>query len=245
MQFAIPIVGRTERSHTARVRTSIAIQHALVIAGRFQQKIIFSVHESVQRTFRAAQKFLDHDAPACIAEATLTHHLINSRPCGSRVGGDGYPLTQRQAVCLDYHRKFRQLTVAERLAAIGKCARFSSGDFLRAHQFFCENFRRLYARCRFRRAERAQFFSGEQIDNSRSKRIVRTNYSQIDTIFFRETNDSLQITCGKRDILGNFPGASVSRRAENALRMRRLSQFPSKRVFAATAANHENFHRGR
>jgi hypothetical protein len=70
-----------------------------------------------------------------------------------------------------------------------------------------------------------------------SEMIVWTDHRQIDAIFLREPNQRLQIIHGNRDILANFGSASVSRRAENTVRMRGSPQFPCKGVFAPAAAN--------
>ena len=197
----------------------------------------------MQRTFRAAQEFLHHDALTCLPEAPLVHHLINSRSCSGSVGSNDYSFAQCKAVRFDYHRKLCFLAVTKRLAAVRKCPCFSCGDFLCAHQFFRENLGRLDTGRRFGRAKRAQFFSREQIDNARGKRIVGTYYGQIDMIFLREPNECLQITRWNRNVLANFGSASVSRRAENSIRVRRLPQFPRKSVFAAAASNDQNVHR--
>ena len=130
----------------------------------------------------------------------------------------------------------------QRFAAVGKRPCPGCWNFLRAHQFFCENFGRLNACCRFRRTKRAQFFSGKKIDNPRGKGIVRTDHRQIDTIFLGELNEGFQITGGNRDIVGNFVGARVSWRTKNALHLRRLPQLPRKRMFTAATANNQNLH---
>jgi hypothetical protein len=57
-------------------------------------------------------------------------------------------------------------------------------------------------------------------------------------IFLRESKERLQITRGNRDTLDNFGSARVSGRAENALGMRGLPEFPRKRMFTAATANH-------
>src|SRR6266513_2219423 len=216
-----------------------------MIARRFQQTIITSVYQCMQRTFRPVQKFLDYNPPACLAEPALIHHLIDSRSCGGSVRSNGYPFTEGKAVRFDHNGKFQSLAVTKRFAAIGECPRFGCRDFLRAHQFFRENFGGLNASRRLSRTKRTQFLSSEKIDNPRGKRIVRTDDRQIDTITFGETNKRLQVIGGNRDILGNFGGTGVSRRAENPLRMRRLPQFPCKRVFTAATANDQNFHRSK
>ena len=175
MQFAVPIISRTERAHPTCVRPLIAVQRAFVIARGFQQEIIVSVHQRVQRAFSPAQKFLDYDTPACLTEAALIHHLIDGRRCGRSIGGNDHPFAQREAVRFDHRGKFRLLAITQCFRAVGKRSRVSRGDFLRAHQFFCENFGCLDARRGFRRAKRAQFFTRKQIDNSRRKRIVRAD----------------------------------------------------------------------
>ena len=128
------------------------------------------------------------------------------------------------------------------VAAIRKCACFRGGNFLRAHQFFCEDFRRLKLRCRFIRTKCAQFLAREQIDDSRRKRIIRANHCQIHTIFSCEPDESFQISDRDRNIFRDFACPAISGRAKNPVRMRRLPQLPCKRVFAATAANDENLH---
>jgi hypothetical protein len=92
------------------------------------------------------------------------------------------------------------------------------------------------------RAKRAQFLACEQIDDSSSKRIIRADYCQIDTIFLREPDERHQIAHRNRDIFGNFAGPGISRGAKNQIRARRLPQLPCKRVLATAAANDENSH---
>src|SRR4029453_865076 len=71
LQFGVPIVGGTECAHPARVWPLIAIQRPLVVARRFQQKIIFSVNQGMQRAFSAVQKLLENNPPPSVAETAL------------------------------------------------------------------------------------------------------------------------------------------------------------------------------
>jgi hypothetical protein len=62
-------------------------------------------------------------------------------------------------------------------------------------------------------------------------------------VFFREPNERREIVCGNPDVFSNFASSSIPRRAKNLICLRRLPQFPCKRVLATAAANDENSHR--
>ncbi len=130
----------------------------------------------MQRTFRAAQKFLNHDAPAGVAEPTLVHQFIDCRSCGGDVRGNNHAFAERETVRLNDDWKRKVFAVMQRLFAVGKRARLRSGNFFRAHQFLGENLRRFEARSRFGRTKNAQFLRHEKIDNSQRQRIIRADY---------------------------------------------------------------------
>ena len=95
----------------------------------------------MQRAFRAVQKLLDNNPPASVAETGLIHHVVDRGSCRDSIGGDDNAFAQRKPIRLDHDRKPQALAVMNRFAAIGKCACFRRGNFLRVHQFFCKDFR--------------------------------------------------------------------------------------------------------
>ena len=187
-----------------------------MITCRFKQTITASIHKGVQRTFCSAQEFLDYYPATCLAKPAPIHHFIDSGLCLGSIRGNDYSFSQSKAVCFDHDGKFHSLAIVQRFAAIGECPRFCCGNLLRAHQLFCENFRRFQACCRFCRTKRAQPFSSKKINNPCGKRIVRTDDGQIDAIFPGETKECIQVPNGNRDIFSNLCSARVSWRAENS-----------------------------
>ena len=87
------------------------------------------------------QKFFDDNPPASVAETGLIHHVVDCRSCHGSIGRDDNAFAKRKPIRLDHDGAPQPLAVTKRFTAIGKCACFRGGNFLRAHQFFCEDFR--------------------------------------------------------------------------------------------------------
>jgi hypothetical protein len=127
-----------------------------VITRRLQQLVIRAVHQRVQRTFRAAQEFLDHDPPACLAEAVLVHHLVDCRSCSLRIGRDDHALAQRKPVGFNDNRKPQPVAKPERIVASFERACLGRRNPLPAHQFLCKNLGGLQLRGCFGRPKNTQ-----------------------------------------------------------------------------------------
>src|SRR5437763_9758329 len=80
------------------------------------------------------------------------------------------------------------------------------------------------------------------VDDSRRQRIVRSYHGQSDAVLLREAHQGWQVTRFDRDILADLFGPGISWRTKNAVHAGRLLQFPGERVFAAAAADDEDFH---
>src|SRR5262249_45098525 len=130
LQLFVPVVGRTERAHPARVWSLVAVESALVIARRFKQAITASVDQGVQRTFCPAYKFLAHNPSACVSKPAFVHHLIDGRFCGRSIRGNDDSFSKREAIRFNYNGKFQSFAVVQGVAAVGKCPRLSGGNSL-------------------------------------------------------------------------------------------------------------------
>src|SRR6266851_1420635 len=93
-------------------------------------------------------------------------------------------------------------------------------------------------------AEASAAFRGEAIDDAGDQRTFGTDDGESDIFARRECEQGVDIVCGNGDIadLGLERGARVARSDEHFMNARRLSALPSQRVFAAAAADDQNFH---
>src|SRR6185369_11103352 len=130
----------------------------------------------MQRTFSSTQKFLDHDAPARLAEAALIHHLVDRRSRRVSIGRDDYSLTERKPVSFYDNWELEALTKPERVLTTFKCAGLCCWNSLLMHQFLRENFGGFESCGCFGRPKNAQTFRGKEIDNPGAERVVRTDH---------------------------------------------------------------------
>src|SRR5256885_1706092 len=115
LKFFAPVFSRTDRSHSARIRSGVTVKGTFVIARRRQYLVICSVDKRVQRTFPAAQKFLNHDSPARFAELFSFHHLADRSRCFRRVWSDDDAFAESKTVGLDDDRELEIRSVALRV----------------------------------------------------------------------------------------------------------------------------------
>ena len=100
-------------------------------------------------------------------------------------------------------------------------------------------------RCFLRWPENAMTGGAHRIDDTCSERRFGADHGQRDFIFLNKINNLLIIT--EHDVMHAILArrACIARRNKHFRYPQRLREFPRQRMFAATAADHQNFHKGR
>ena len=134
-----PVIGRADRAHSPGIRTGVAVVRAFVIARRRQQAKVFAAHEGMDRTFRAAEKFLHHDTPPGLAEAADVHHFVDRRRRFIAGPRNNNAFSERESVGFDHDRELQSLAEALHIAALAESAGQRRRDVRVPHHLLREN----------------------------------------------------------------------------------------------------------
>ena len=149
-----------------------------------------------------------------------------------------------QAVGLDDDRRVVAIVeIGRGGAGIAKDAVVGGRDVGVAQQVLAEDLARFQLGGGLRRAERLQAGLRERVDDAGGERRFGADDREVDLVLLREVEQALDVGRGDVDVLGVLSGAGVAGRDEHAIGAAALADFPGQRVFAATIANNENFHR--
>ncbi len=229
-------------AHAAGVGPAVAVEDALVVLARGERQRVLAVGHDDEARFLAGHELLDDDAVPGVAQLAAREHHVHR---GVRFGGvhrDHDALACGQPVGLDHDRRALLVDVGVRGRGLGEGLVERGRDAVAHHEALGEILGGLELGGGLARAEDAQPGMQEGVDHAGRERPLRPHHGEVDFL--------LQ---GKGDQLGNprdidvvepvlARGAGIARRDIDAGDARRLDQLPRQRVFAAAAADNEEFH---
>src|SRR5258708_36226356 len=194
--------------------------------------------------FFAGQKFLDDYGLTGAAETAAEH--AGGGLDGRLVGlADDDALAGREPVGLDDHGQALCPDIVGIEGVFGKGGVARGWYAVALQEILGVRLRPFQARRGAGGAEASAASRGEAIDDTGNQRTFGTDDGESDVLTRRECEQGVDIIGRDGDVadLGLERGARVAGSDEHLIYPRRLSTFPSQRVFAAAAADDQDFHR--
>ncbi len=229
-------------AHAAGIGALITIFQPFVILAAGQCQRVAAIGEHDEARFFAVEKFFDHHPCAGRTHLVADQHHVDRGMGFISLHRHHHALACGQTVGLDHNRRTFVVDISMSLRSISKGRVFRRRNAMTHHEVLGEILGAFQLRGFLRRPENALSRAAHGIDHTRGERRLGPNHCQRHIIFINKINDLL-ITCQRNIVQSVFTrSAGVTRRDKHFLHQRRLRQFPRQRVFAATAADDENFH---
>ena len=203
-----------------------------------------SVRQRHDRHLDPAQKLLDHDRAARLAEGPLDHRRVD---CGGglrEILAHDHALAGGQPVGLHDHREaeFGGLHPGARGGGIAEHLEAGRGDAVPAHERLGERLAALDDRGRAAGAEAEDPLACSQVGDARRERRLRADDDQVDPLVGGRADDAVQVTRFDIPALGGSGDAGVARRAGQAGDAGASCERPHEGVFAAAPSDDEYVH---
>ena len=227
-------------THTARIRTLVAVESALVVLRQRHRIEPLAVHEAHERKFGTFEVVLDHHPT--LAEAVVEQHVAQ---CGIGIlhrfsNHDAF--ARSQSVVFQHSRQRTRNDVCARLLVGRERPIARSRDVVFRHKFLGELLARLDTRSRTGMSENPQPRFAERIDDTDRQCRFGTYDGKVDCVFERETLQALDIGILYRDGFRLRRYAGIRRSAIYLPDPRRPRQRIDNRMAATARADNEYFH---
>src|SRR5262245_31273021 len=205
----------------------------------------------MEGNLRACQQLLNDELSSSGTKRFMNQNIVDRFFGVAHARAKQNAFAQRQSVGLHRATAFEGGSKLFCGRRVREGAGSGGGNAIPLHELLGENFGGLELRGLLIRAPNPQSVLSEQIHNAKGQRIVGTDDRKVGLVLRGKTQQARQIfgadghAFDARPILCQpFRGdASVSGRAPQAGRMRRLSQLPDQRMFPSAGPYDQQFHR--
>ena len=235
---------RRNRPHAAGIRALVAVKRPLMIHGGHHRHNRFAVAERQNADLRASQKLLNDNLITGGAEFFILHDGVDRFGGFVKRVGDDDTLTERQTVRLDDNGELIFACYkAERLGRVAKRVVIRRRDAVLFHQVLCKHLAAFNPRRRPVRSEGCDPGFVHRVNHAQHKRIVRRDDAEIDAALLCQRDHPFDVRRLDRHTYGVGRNAPIAGRAADLRHCGVFTQLADQRMFAAAAADHQNFHR--
>ena len=193
LQLRRPKCGRTVRTHSASIRTFMAVAQPLVITGCAEDLKLIAGDQDMERAFPAFEKFLDQESRPSLAETSTVNHIADRFVGAECVRRDDYAFARCETVCFDYNREMQLLHETAGFVTIVEHSRHRGRDTRAAHEVFRENLRSFEPGGRLGWTKNAMSRLSKMINHPEGERIIRTDNREIDSFLRRKAKEPVEI----------------------------------------------------
>jgi len=236
---------RRIRAHAAGVGAGIAVADALVILAAGHRQCVHAIDQRDEAGFLAVEKLLDHHPRTGIAVGVAGQHVVQRRFGIGQRQRHHHALARRQTVGLDHDRRAVRAHMRQRRRQFVEHRVAAGGDAVPLQELLGECLAAFELRGGGAWSEHAQTGGAKPIDYTGDQRRLRADHGEIHRFALRQRQQRVEVGGRHRDIaaFGFAGGAGIARRHQHFAHARGLRELPGQRVFAATIADHQQFHR--
>lgn len=126
----------SDGSHSAGVKSLVAVESALMVHGRNHGNNGFSVGEGKHRNLGSLKEFLDYDFVSAVAEFLVLHDFLNGRKGLLALGRNDDALSESKSVGLYDGGNRSGFKILEGGGGVGKDLVFCRGNAVFFHEIF-------------------------------------------------------------------------------------------------------------
>ncbi len=215
----------------------------MVLAGGHGQHIL-AIHHNDKTGLFPCQKLLDHHAAAGIAKGVAREHVGDGGLGLGEGFGNDYAFACRQPISFHHNGRTLAAQVGERGFQFGEVGVGAGGNAVAGEEVLGESLGALKLRCTLARAEAAQAALTEIIDDTGDQWCLGADDRQVNTLGLDELGEPGKVHAVDGHVVqARFGcGAGIAGRHVDTVDSVALCRLPGERVFAPTAAYHQNLH---